>query len=98
MQNLLEAIGKTAAPCFEPFERGFCLELLAPYLRLFSFCDYTIQHPGAFVYSQNRQTKYELFVHFMDRSFLDKCGIIKKSGVPEAGITGHIPTKCGETS
>ena len=54
-------------PCSDAIESGFCLELLAPYLRLFSFCDYTIQYPKEFVYSQISQTKYELFVHVMDR-------------------------------
>ena len=76
MRNLLEAVGKTAVPCSDAIESGFCLELLAPYLRLFSFCDYTIQYPKEFVYSQISQTKYELFVHVMDRYCLDECGIM----------------------
>ena len=60
----------------EPFGKWLRLEFLSPYLRLFSFCDYTIQYPKEFVYSQISQTKYELFVHVMDRYCLDECGII----------------------
>ena len=36
----------------EPFGKWLRLEFLSPYLRLFSFCDYTIQYPKEFVYSQ----------------------------------------------
>ena len=75
-------------PCSDAIESGFCLELLAPYLRLFSFCDYTIQYPKEFVYSQISQTKYELFVHVMDRYCLDECGIINMLGVQKRGPVG----------
>ena len=75
-------------PCSDAIESGFCLELLAPYLRLFSFCDYTIQYPKEFVYSQISQTKYELFVHVMDRYCLDECGIINMLGVQKRGPAG----------
>ncbi|MFZ2234639.1 MAG: hypothetical protein WAV62_10215, partial [Gemmiger qucibialis] len=88
LRNLLEAVGKTAVPCSDAIESGFCLELLAPYLRLFSFCDYTIQYPKEFVYSQISQTKYELFVHVMDRYCLDECGIINMLGVQKRGPVG----------
>ncbi|EFB75326.1 hypothetical protein SUBVAR_06447 [Subdoligranulum variabile DSM 15176] len=42
------------------------MEFLAPYLRLFSFCDYTIAQPRNIVHSQNPQPYKELFVHITD--------------------------------
>lgn len=37
------------------FESGFLLEFYSPYLRLFSFCDYTIPELQKSVYSRNQQ-------------------------------------------
>jgi len=45
-------------------EDQLLLELSAPYLRLFSFCDYTIPQPQGFVYSQICQRCSERFVQF----------------------------------
>lgn len=72
----------------EVLRKWLRLEFLSPYLRLFSFCDYTIQYPKEFVYSQISQTKYELFVHVMDRYCLDECGIINVLGVQKRGPVG----------
>ena len=44
------------------WESGFHLELLAPYLRLFSFCDYTIAQPARAVHSQIQQRCHARFV------------------------------------
>ena len=71
-QNLhLKNFRKSSLRCRSVHDRSLCgylgkwqlLELLAPYLRLFSFCDYTIAHPCGFVYSQFPQPYKELFVH-----------------------------------
>ena len=73
---------------WEVLRKWLRLEFLSPYLRLFSFCDYTIQYSKEFVYSQISQTKYELFVHVIDRYCLDECGIINMLGVQKRGPVG----------
>ena len=40
---------------WEVLRKWLRLEFLSPYLRLFSFCDYTISHPRLCVHSQSSQ-------------------------------------------
>lgn len=56
------------------------LELPVPYLRLFSFCDYTIPYPRRFVYSQTLQSCNAIFVHIQGWITHAACGIINMLG------------------
>ena len=64
----------------EVLRKWLRLEFLSPYLRLFSFCDYTIPQPCIFVYSQTAQPLYAIFVHNQDWITHSKSGIIDMLG------------------
>ena len=62
-KRILKDVGSGAFASGRCFGKWRLLELLSPYLRLFSFCDYTIPHPKETVYSQMQQAWKEIFVH-----------------------------------
>lgn len=67
------------------FESGDLGTFVVPYLRRFSFCDYTIPRPCHGVYSQSRQSLRETFVQAVYGKYIDGCGIINMFGVPKSG-------------
>ena len=88
------ALEKSSVSCRKKFPCLFrfllkvaYLELsVVPYLRLFSFCDYTIAQGSRPVHSQKRQSSNGIFVHVMDGNCIDGCGIIIMFGVPKNGM------------
>ncbi len=82
-EDLLQAVESRFCCAFtDSIESGLSLEpFVVPYLRRFSFCDYTISRPLGGVHSQSGQRNKELFVHIQTGKYIDGCGIMNLFGV-----------------
>lgn len=82
-EDLLQAVESRFCCAFtDSIESGLSLEpFVVPYLRRFSFCDYTISRPQGSVHSQSRQRSQELFVQKQTGKYIDICGIMFLFGV-----------------